>query len=123
MFGILGKKKKKEDVVSSIITVSKVTSIQEISSISEIDTDEVCKIIEKLISKSKNDSAYKLFRKAYIDKKTNEVVIPKFTGSTGGPADLIKGLFNVKEDWKCSYCSAVNKGKSNKCTTCGAGNS
>ena len=120
MFDLLGKKKKKEVVVSSIISVSKVTSINEISAISEIDADEVCMIIEKLISKSKNDSQYKLFRNAYIDKKSNEIVIAKFTKS-GGSATGILSIFSSKTDWKCSFCSTINRSKSDKCISCGAG--
>ena len=120
MFGLFGKNKKKEDMISSIISVSKVTSIQEISAISEIDADEVCMIIEKLISRSKNDSQYKLFRNAYIDKKNNEIVIAKFTKS-GGAAANIKNIFSSKSDWICSFCNTVNKGKSDKCISCGAG--
>jgi len=124
MIDLFGKKKKKEDVVSSIISVSKVTSIQEISAISEFSQDEVCTIIEKLISRSKTDSSYKLFKNAYIDKKTNEVVIAKYAkGGTSGPSDILKGIFSTKADWKCTYCNAVNKGKQNKCTSCGAANS
>jgi len=120
MFDLLGKKKKKEDIVSSIVSVSKVTSIQEISAISEIDVDEVCVIIEKLISKSKNDSQYNLFRNAYIDKKNNEIVIAKFT-KNGGIATTITRIFSSKTDWKCSFCNTTNKGKSDKCVSCGAG--
>jgi len=123
MLDLFGKKKKKEDVVSSIISVSKITSIQEISAISEFPTDEVCTIIEKIIAKSKNDSQYKLFRNAYIDKKTNEVIIEKYTkGGSGGATNIIKDIFSSKADWKCSYCKAVNKGKSTKCISCGAMN-
>ena len=120
MLNLFGKNKKKEDVVSSIISVSKVTSIQEISAISEIDADEICIIIEKLISKSKNDSQYKIFRNAYIDKKNNEIIIAKFTKS-GGVTANIKNIFLSKTEWKCSFCKTMNNGKNDKCISCGAG--
>jgi len=124
MFGF-GEKKKKEDAVVSIISVSKVTSIQQISEISEISTDEVVTIIEKLISKSKSDSQYKLFKKAYIDKQANEVIIEKYAKG-GGVLSLKDKLTQVafpKTEWKCSFCGATNKRKNTKCHSCAAVNS
>jgi len=50
--------------------------------VSEIDADEICTIIEKMIAKSKDDSKYKMFRNAHLNRKTNEVVIEKFTNCT-----------------------------------------
>ena len=124
MFGFRDKKKK-EETVASIISISKITSIQQISEISEISSEEVCTIIEKLIAKSKNDSQYKLFRKAYIDKQANEVVIEKF--AKGGGLLSIKDKLSpssiLKADWKCTFCGATNKGKNTKCHSCAAVNS
>jgi len=122
MFDFLGKNKKKEDVIISIISVSKITSIQEISEVSELNEDEVCSVIEKMIVKSTNDSHYKLFKNAHINKKTNEVVIAKYT-SSGGVANLIGKLMPgaARADWKCKFCGATNKTKDKKCISCGAG--
>ena len=117
---MLGAKKKKEDAIMSVISVSKVTSIQEISDVSDISPDEVCAIIEKMITKSKNDSRYKLFKNAHINKKDNEVIIAKYTTS-GGVAGFISKIIPASaEDWTCKFCGANNKAKNSKCTTCGA---
>ena len=121
MLDILGKNKKKEDVIMSVISVSKITSIQEISEVSELSEDDVCTVIEKMIVKSKNDSHYKLFKNAHINKKTNEVVIAKYATS-GGVSGLI-GKFipsGGSTDWKCAFCGAANKAKDRKCISCGA---
>ena len=123
MFDILGKNKKKEDIIISIISVSKLTSIQEISEVSNLSTDDVCMIIEKMIVKSKTDSHYKLFKNAHINKKTNEVVIEKYTKSnTIGVSNILNKILPgaSNADWKCKFCGVSNKIKNNNCTSCGA---
>ena len=120
MLDFLGKNTKKEDAIISVISVSKITSIQEIADISELNFDEVCTIIGKMISKSKNDSRYKLFKNAHINKMTNEVVIAKYTKSGGVASFVSKIMPGAAEDWKCKFCGASNKAKNSKCTTCGA---
>ena len=123
MFDFLGKNKKKEDTIISVISVTKTTSIQEISEVSEIDADEICTIIEKMIAKSKDDSKYKMFRNAHLNRKTNEVVIEKFTKGSSGIAGFVSKIIPgavSNADWKCKFCSAINKVKSMNCVSCGA---
>ena len=121
MLDFLGKNKKKEDAIMSVISVSKITSIQELSEATDLSEEEVCTIIEKMISKSKNDYHYKLFKNAHINKKTNEVVIAKFA-NTGGVAGIVSRFIpGISADWKCKFCGAANKAKDRKCISCGAG--
>ena len=120
MLDFLGKNKKKEDAIISVISVSKISSIQEISEATELSEDDVRNIIEKMIAKSKNDSYYKLFKNAHINKKTNEVIIAKYTSSGGVAGFISKIIPGVAEDWKCKFCGATNKAKNNNCVSCGA---
>ena len=126
-------KRKRMSNITSIISVSGLTALSEIANAAGLSVTETKSLIAKMIELANAKvPEYKVLKNAHLDHAKNSVVLDahandsimnKIGNSVNSALDRFAPKKEIKKDWTCKFCGALNKAKDYSCASCGAGRS
>ena len=127
----MAEKRKKMDKILSVISYSETTPLSTVVKNTGFSQNEVVTLIDEIIKAANGkDERYKLLKNARIDYAKGEVVLDlhandsvlaKIGNSVNSVLDRFAPKKEIKKDWTCRFCGALNKGGDYTCVSCGAG--